>query len=92
MALAANRHFGRSLAEASYHHRAQVVVQDSLCHSPGSRRDPRLRVVPAQDADEHAMLADVDLFVRWWCVVELVLVMREGVDLALDGLDILCSR
>jgi len=93
MALAANTHSGHSLAEASYHrHRAQAVVQDSLCHSPGSRRDPRLRAVPAQDADEHARLADVDLFVRWWYASELGVVMREEVDFGLNGLDSLCWR
>jgi hypothetical protein len=47
-------------------------------------------VVPAQDADEHARLADVDLFVRWWCAYELGLAMRGVVDFDLVDLDILC--
>jgi hypothetical protein len=49
-----------------------------------------LRVVPAQDADEHARQADVDLFVRWWSVYELGLAMRGVVDFDSVGLDILC--
>jgi hypothetical protein len=49
-----------------------------------------LRVVPAQDADERARLADVDLFVQWWCVYELGLAMRGVVDFDSVGLDILC--
>jgi hypothetical protein len=51
-----------------------------------------LRAVPAQDADEHARLADVDLFVRWWYASELGVVMREEVDFGLNGLDSLCWR
>ncbi len=49
-----------------------------------------MRVVPAQDADERARLADVDLFFRWWCASESGLEMRAEVDFGLDGLGILC--
>ena len=50
-----------------------------------------MRVVPAQDADEHARPVDVDLFVRWWCVYESGLAKLEVVDFGLIvlGLDIL---
>jgi hypothetical protein len=51
-------------------------------------------VVPAQDADAHARLVDVDLFVRLWCVYGSGLVMLEVLDsCSLDlGFDILRSR
>lgn len=59
--LGRNKNFGHSLAEAPlHHHKAQVVVQGSLGHSPGSLlKAPRLRVVPAQGAGVLVRRVDV---------------------------------
>lgn len=58
--LGQSRSWGHRLAEAALHHRAQVVVQGSLGHSPDSLlRGPRLMVVPAQGAGVRARQAGV---------------------------------
>lgn len=66
-----NTNFGHSLAQAPCHH-SQVVVQGSLGHSPDSPlRCPRLKVVPAQGADEREILVVDESFFQWSCVGEL---------------------
>lgn len=63
--LARSRSLGHSLAEAALHHHIQVVVQDSLCHSPGSLLGgPRLMVVPAQGAGERERQVDGEIDAR----------------------------
>lgn len=60
-----SRNFGHSLAEALHHHKAQVVVQGILGHSPDSLlRGPRLMEVPALGAGELVRQVDVAIVAR----------------------------
>ena len=74
--LARSTNWGHSLAEAPLHHKAQVVVQGSLGHSPDSLlRGPRLMVVPALGAGEPVRQVAVWIGVRWLYVCGLGLGM-----------------